>query len=90
MRLIALLIEVIGWFKIVASPLIVSCAIGGLIYLNWKNTIALIVCSFVILIGLVIGIVWATKIWRKHGTMNFLSKLNATPDLDNLVRKEQK
>ncbi len=90
MRLIAFLIEVFGWFKIVASPLIVSCIIGGLIYLKWKNTIALIVCSFVILIGLVIGIVWATKIWRKHGTTNFLSKLNASPDSDNLVRKEQK
>lgn len=90
MRIIAFLIEAIGWLKIVASPFIISCIIGGLIYLKWKNTLALSIGILVAACGLVTGIIWATKIWRKHGTMNFLSKLNASPDLDNLAPRNPK
>ncbi len=34
-------------------------------------------------IGLTIGITWATKTWKKTGTMQFLSRIDATPELDN-------
>jgi hypothetical protein len=40
--------------------------------------------------GLILGIIWATRTWKKHGTMQFLSRLNATPDLDKKTEKENK
>ncbi|MES2779523.1 MAG: hypothetical protein V4651_06445 [Bacteroidota bacterium] len=89
MRIIAFLIEVIGWLKIVASPLVVGSFIGGMIYYIWRNETGLVSGVLIALTGLNTGIIWATNIWRKHGTMNFLSKTNATPDLDNLVRENK-
>ena len=82
MRLIEVFIEGIGWLKIVASPLIIGSIIGGLIFLKWRTDIGLIAGCFCALVGLIIGIFWATSIWRKYGTMNFLSRVNATPELD--------
>ncbi|MES2560039.1 MAG: hypothetical protein V4590_09885 [Bacteroidota bacterium] len=86
MRIIAFLIEIIGWIKIVASPLIIDSFIGGLIYLKWNNDAGLAAGIIVAGIGLLGGITWATTVWYKHGTMNYLSKLNATPDLDKLKK----
>ena len=31
-------------------------------------------------IGLIIGIVWATRIWKKQGTIEFVSRVNASPE----------
>lgn len=89
MRIIAFLIEAIGWLKIVASPLIIGSSIGGFIYLKWKSDVALVIGILFALAGCIAGIVWATRVWRKHGTMNFLSRLNGTPDMDALVRQEK-
>jgi hypothetical protein len=89
MRIIAFLIEAIGWLKIVASPLIIGSLIGGAIYLLWKNETAMVIGILFALAGAITGIIWATRIWRKYGTMHFLSRLNATPDLDKLVHEKK-
>lgn len=34
-------------------------------------------------IGLVIGIIWATRQWKGKGTIWFMSRIMATPELDN-------
>jgi hypothetical protein len=43
----------------------------------------------VIILGLLIGILWANKIWKTKGTISFLSQISATPDLDNLSDKKE-
>jgi hypothetical protein len=35
------------------------------------------------IIGLLLGIVWATKVWKKTGTSTFMSRVNASPELNN-------
>ncbi len=83
------LLELFGWLKIVASPLLISLIIGGIIYFPNPTQLNLIIAMAVIILGLLIGILWANKIWKTKGTISFLSQINATPDLDNLANKKE-
>ena len=76
--------ESIGWIQIVASPLLVGIIVGGIVYLLIGNTAGVILGIVVAIIGLIIGIVLANKIWKKKGTIHFISRVNASPELDNL------
>ncbi len=75
--------EIMGWLQIVASPFLAASIIGVIIYFSRPNTTRLIVATAVATIGLVIGIIWATRIWRKKGTIQFMSRIMATPEFDN-------
>ena len=76
--------EVFGWLRIVASPLFAGITIGLIIYFSTPNQAGIIIAISVAAFGLIIGIIWAAKIWKKEGTMNFISKITASPDLDKL------
>lgn len=41
----------------------------------------------VALLALIIGIVFATRVWKKQGTMHFLSRVSASPELDGTAEK---
>jgi hypothetical protein len=83
-RIFELIIESIGWLQIVAYPLLIGLAIGAIIYFSDPTTIRLVIGILVATSGLIIGIIWATKQWRGKGTMWFMSRIMATPELDNL------
>ena len=83
-KILEFITELIGWFQIVLSPFLIGLVIGAIIYFNKQDMIGLFIGIAVVALGLIIGIVMATKIWRKKGTMEFLSRVDATPDLDNL------
>jgi hypothetical protein len=76
-------IEIIGWLQIVASPLIVGLVVGGIVYFLIGNSIGLILGILIVLLILFIGIKVANKVWNKKGTINFMSRINASPELDN-------
>ena len=76
--------EVVGWLQIVASPLLGGLVIAALIYFSNPTILRLVIAIGVALIGLIAGIIFATRIWKKQGTMHFLSRVSATPELDNL------
>lgn len=82
-------IEIVGWLQIVASPLLIGLIIGAGIYLSNTTTVRLIIGIGIALLGLVIGIVFATKVWKKQGTMHFVSRVMASPELDNLDEEEK-
>lgn len=73
--------DVFAGLQIVASPLIVGIILGFLVYLAVRGTAGVILGSLVVLAGLVVGIIWATKVWRKHGTMSFMSRLLSFPEM---------
>ncbi|WP_462249567.1 hypothetical protein [Ferruginibacter sp.] len=58
--------EVIGWIQIVASPLLLTGIPGFLIYISNPTITRLIIGIAITLIGLVAGIIFATKIWKKE------------------------
>ena len=78
------LIEIVGWLQIVASPFLIGLIIGCIVYFSKSNITTLIVGIVIATIGLCIGIVWATRVWRKKGTIHFMSRTMATPELDNI------
>jgi len=82
-------IEIVGWLQIAASPFLIGLIIGSIVYFPKPNTTRLIIGIAIATIGLCIGIVWATRVWRKKGTIHFMSRTMATPELDN-INEDQK
>jgi hypothetical protein len=75
--------EIIGWLQIVASPLFGGLIIGGILYLWIGDTAGLVIGISVTLTALIVGIVLANSAWKK-GTINLMSRVNASPELDHL------
>ncbi len=88
MSLFDFLLEVYGFLRIIASPLLIASAIGLGIYIYDPNLVRLVIAIVLASIGLIIGIIWATKIWRRQGTMNYISTVMSSPDFDKLKEKE--
>ena len=66
------------------SPTLISLIIGLVIYSYFRNSLGILILIIISSIGLIIGIFLANSIWKKKGTTNFMSKINASPDFDNL------
>lgn len=73
-KLFEVILEIFGWCRIVASPLLLGMLLGGSIYSCLPNSTTLAVGVLLSIIGLIIGIIWATGVYKsKHGTIWFLS-----------------
>jgi hypothetical protein len=75
--------EIIGWLQIVISPTLIGCGIGAIIYFPNPSFTKFIIAICISLLGLVCGIVLANKMWKGKGTVWFMSRISATPELDN-------
>ena len=87
-KIFEIITEVFGWLRIMASPLLIGLAIGAFIYFPDPTLTKLIVGIIVSTLGLTVGIIWANKKWKGKGTIQFLSKILATPELDDLKKEE--
>jgi len=82
-KIFELITELIGWLQIAASPLLIGLLIGSVVYFPNQTKTNLIIGICIALLGLVIGVILATKIFKsKNGTIWFLSRTMATPELD--------
>jgi uncharacterized membrane protein YdjX (TVP38/TMEM64 family) len=81
-RFLEIIVEVLSWLQIVASPLFIGLFLGGLFYLYKPDMTGIIIGGFIAIVGLVIGIFLATTVSRKVGATEFNSKINASPDFD--------
>ena len=84
MRFFEILSDSIGWLQIVASPLIAGTFIGAIIYSSFENTLGIVLGISTIVVGLIIGIVWAIRVWKKKSTMEYLSRINSSHEIDKL------
>ncbi len=80
--------EVMGWLQIVASPFLVAVILGAIIYFPKPTTTRLFLAVAIVTTGLIVGIIWATRVWRRKGTNHFISRIMATPELDNTVENQ--
>ncbi len=85
MRILEIFVEILSWLRIMASPLIIGVGVGILVYDNNPNNTSMAIGIIISLISLLVGIIGATKVWRKTGTSNFMSRINAIPELNNKV-----
>lgn len=72
-----------AWLHIAASPTLVGIIFGALIYAFKKDNTGIVIAILVASIGLITGIIWASKIWNKKGTVEFMSKVSGAPDSIN-------
>ncbi|WP_146171825.1 hypothetical protein [Flavobacterium magnum] len=82
--------EIVGWLQIVASPLLICGAIAAVIYFSSPSFERLLLAAIMVLIGLTVGIIFANKIMRTKGTVWFMSRISATPELDENDIKPRK
>lgn len=82
-RLFELLMELIGWIQIALSPTLLGVVIGFILYTNIPTPYGWIIGAMITFIGLVAGIVLATRKFKTTGTMHFISRISATPELDS-------
>jgi uncharacterized membrane protein YfcA len=78
-RILAFFIESIFWLQIFLCPVIISAGIGFLIISNWQDLLPL--AAFILLIGIVAGILIAERIRKKYGCSRYLSRIISTPDI---------
>jgi len=81
-NLFELFTEIVGWLQIFASPFLMGLIIGSIIYFFTPGITRLIIAVFIAITGLFTGIVWANRIWRKKGTIHFMSRIMATSEPD--------
>jgi len=76
--------EIIGWLHIVISPALICSGISAFIYFRNPNVTNLVIAICICLLGIIVGIRYANKIWKTKGTVWFMSRVSASPELDNL------
>jgi hypothetical protein len=83
------IIEIVGWIKIALSPTLIGAGLGWIVYYNIPTTTGIIIAALLLLSGIVVGSVWATRVWNRQGTNSFLASIMATPDIDEAIRKNE-
>ena len=83
MKIIEFIISFFAWLEIAVSPLIIGCVIGMIVYSEVPREKGIIIGITIVVLGLIIGIVWAIRIWKKRETVEFMSRLTANPELHN-------
>lgn len=83
MKILEFISEAVGWLLITLSPTGIGGFLGYVCFINLVQPLGWI--SFIGLpaIGFVLGATIATRQWRGKGTVHFLSRISATPELDD-------
>ncbi|MET0637929.1 MAG: hypothetical protein ABWZ25_17995 [Chitinophagaceae bacterium] len=79
----------IAWIQIAVSPLLLGIAAGFIAYYQLPKPYGILLGALLVTGGLAAGIVWANKVARKQGSINFISRVSATPELDDPEMKPQ-
>ena len=84
-------IEYYSFFKIVLSPLLAGAVIGFALYMYFdRDTTGTVLFGIFLLTGLIVGIIWATKVNKKYGAHHFISRVDASEDISDAVRNDKK
>ena len=87
-KIFEIITEIVGWIQIVLSPTLLGIGFGFGIYYYIPNRNGMMLGILIAVIGFIIGIIWATKKFKTTGTIHFLSRISATPELDKIEKTE--
>jgi len=82
LKIVDTILECIGCLQIAISPIIISILLAAAVYYYKQDRIGLILSIIILLAGIITGVIWATRIYRKRGTVNFMAKVSSNPELD--------
>ena len=80
MKILDYLTKYIAWLQIAASPALIGLFAALGLWFGFDNSVAKLLSVIISLIGLGIGIGWAEKQRRGNGTIDFISRVEASPD----------
>jgi len=83
MKIFLFFTELVGWIRIVLSPVFIAFLIGAILYHFYPTNRSLILTGGLSLVGLIIGVKWASRVWMSKGTMWYLSQITNSPELDS-------
>jgi hypothetical protein len=81
-------LEVFGFIRIGASPFLIGVAIGFGTFVSKPDNVGIIIAISIASIGLIIGIIWATKISRKKSTLDYTTAASS-PDFDKFNKDQE-
>ena len=84
MKLFEKILKLNAFAEIIGSPLIFGLVIGFVIYKKLNSLRGLIIGIAVAAISLIIGIIIALRINKKRDVVELVSRVSASPELDNL------
>jgi hypothetical protein len=82
MKLIEQLLSALAWLQLFIAPAIIGSFLGLLLWLNFRNGWGLVGGGVLVLLGIVVGVAFAEKARRGKGTIEFMSRTSAHPELD--------
>ena len=85
-----MIVNIFAWMQIIASPVLLAFLISAIIYIPNPTNERMYISIGLIAFALILGILYANKIWKAKGTMAFLSQISATPDIDEALDKTEK
>ncbi len=88
MKILERLTSFMAGLQIAFSPLCIGVVAGLFIYGFYPTTTGLVIGIVVAALGLITGVMLARRVWRKRGTVEFISKVSASPELDNFADDE--
>lgn len=80
MKIIEFIFSFFAWVQIVVSPLFIGTVIGFLVYKKYSSEKGIVLGISIAALGLILGVIWATKIWKKRGTVEFISKISSNSE----------
>lgn len=84
LTLLEFITKALAWLQTAISPFVAGIIAGILIYSNKKDVYGLMIAIGIVIIGAITGVIWATRVWKRKGTVEYMSKLIATPELDDV------
>ena len=83
MKILEWITSFFAWLQIVASPLFFGVLIGLIVYGIYPTTIGLIVGNWYCYFRFDNRTNFCVKNLKKRGTIDFISRISASPELDN-------
>jgi hypothetical protein len=75
-KIVYIILEFLGWLQILLCPTLIAGVIALVVYLKWQDQTGKIAALSILVIGFMSGIILATSIWKKYGTIEWLSKIS--------------
>ena len=90
MKFFEKILSLIYWTRIFLSPFLAGIFLGAILWFSYPKMISLLIWIVLTVIGLFVGIVWASKVNRRENIEEALTRIYETPDLDEMKNKERK
>jgi hypothetical protein len=75
---------IIGWFRIFLSPALGGLLLAAIMVYCKPDDTGKIIGAFFLVLGFCLGVITANNISKKHDPFEFLSRVDASSDLNNL------